>query len=62
MPKFRLALPTLITTPLVTAVAVWSLARGPGAKSALLSLFGQMQRRSLPVAAAKQQAKKNHRA
>jgi len=49
MPSFRLALRTLFKTPLVTAVAILSLALGIGANSAIFSLFNQMLLRPLPV-------------
>ncbi len=51
MPKVRLphAVRALLRTPLVTAVAVVSLALGIGANAAIFSLFDQMLLRPLPV-------------
>jgi predicted permease len=49
MPQLHLALRTLFKTPLVTLVAVLSLALGIGANSAIFSLYHQMLLRPLPV-------------
>ena len=49
MTNLRFALRTLVKTPIVTAVAVVSLALGIGANSAIFSLFGQLLLRPLPV-------------
>lgn len=51
MPKIRLphAVRSLLSTPLVTLVAVVSLALGIGANAAIFSLFDQMLLRPLPV-------------
>src|SRR5262245_4347710 len=49
MPQLRLALRTLFKTPLVTAIAILSLALGIGANSAIFSLFHQMLMRPLTV-------------
>ena len=49
MANLRLALRTLRKTPFVTAVAVFSLALGIGANSAVFSLFQQILLRPLPV-------------
>src|SRR5947207_4272147 len=45
----RLALRTLFKTPLVTSVAILSLALGIGANTAIYSVFDQILRRPLPV-------------
>lgn len=47
--NFRLALRSLIKTPLVTGVAVLSLALGVGANAAIFSLVEQMILKTLPV-------------
>ena len=49
MPNLRLALRTLFKTPLVTVVAIISLALGIGANIAIFSLFDQVLLRPLPV-------------
>jgi len=49
VPNFRLALRSLLRTPLVTTVAVLSLALGIGANAAIFSLFERMILRPLPV-------------
>src|SRR5689334_8438400 len=49
MGNLKLALRTLFKTPLVTAVAVLSLALGIGANAAIFSLFNQLLLRPLPV-------------
>jgi predicted permease len=49
MRNIRLALRTLFRTPLLTTVAIISLALGIGATAAIFSLFHQMLLRSLPV-------------
>ncbi len=49
MRNLRLALRTLFRTPLLTTVAIISLALGIGATAAIFSLFHQMLLRSLPV-------------
>src|SRR6185436_2372008 len=51
MLNLKLALRTLRRTPLVTAVAVLSLALGIGANAAIFSLFHHMLLQSLPVRA-----------
>ena len=51
MSNLRLAFRTLMKAPLVTGVAVVSLALGIGANTAIFSLFDQLLRRPLPVAA-----------
>jgi predicted permease len=51
MPSIRLAARTLLRAPLVTAVAVASLALGIGANTAIYSMFQRMLLRPLPVAA-----------
>src|SRR3954464_8620489 len=50
MLNLKLALRTLFRTPLVTGVAILSLALGIGANAAIFSLFEQMLLRPLPVA------------
>src|SRR5579864_9649595 len=50
MPQLRLALRTLFRTPIVTGVAILSLALGIGANAAIYSLFELMLLRPLPVA------------
>ena len=50
MPRLWFALRTLFRTPLVTGVAILSLALGIGANAAIFSLFEQMLLRPLPVA------------
>jgi predicted permease len=50
MRNLRIALRTLFKAPLVTSVAVVSLALGIGATSAIFSLFNQILLRPLPVA------------
>ena len=45
----RLALRTLVKAPVITAVAILSLALGIGANAAIFSLFDQMVLRSIPV-------------
>src|SRR5205809_239533 len=49
MHDFRLAVRALRTTPIVTAVAILSLALGIGANSAIFSLVNSLLLRSLPV-------------
>ena len=49
MRHVKLAVRMLLKTPLVTAVAVISLALGIGANAAIYSLFDQMLLRPLPV-------------
>ena len=49
MSQLRLALRRLLKTPLVTAIAVVSLALGIGANTAIFSMFDQMLLRKLPV-------------
>jgi hypothetical protein len=51
MTSLRLALRTLFRTPLVTIVAIVSLAFGIGANAAIFSMFNQMLLRPLPVVA-----------
>jgi predicted permease len=51
MQNLKLAFRTLFKTPFVTVIAVLSLALGIGANAAIYSLFDQMLRRPLPVAA-----------
>ncbi len=50
MNKLKFAFRTLIKTPLVTAVAIASLALGIGANVAIFSIFNQMLLRPIPVA------------
>ncbi len=50
MINFRLALRSLLKTPLITAVAILSLALGIGANAAIFSIFEQLVLKSLPVA------------
>ena len=50
MNNFRLALRSLAKTPLVTGVAILSLALGIGANAAIFSIFQQVLLKSLPVA------------
>lgn len=50
MPNFRLALRTLMRAPLITGVAIASLALGIGANTAIFSLIQRMLLQSLPVA------------
>jgi len=50
MRHLKLAFRTLFKTPLVTTVAVLSLALGIGANAAIYSLFNQILQKSLPVA------------
>ncbi len=50
MSKLRFAFRTLMKTPLVTAVAIASLALGIGANVAIFSIFNQMILRPMPVA------------
>ncbi len=52
MPNVRLAFRTLFKTPLVTVVAIMSLALGIGANTAIFSQFDQILLRPLPVASA----------
>lgn len=54
MTNLRLALRTLFRTPLVTAVAILSLALGIGANAAIFSIFNQMLLDALPVQAPEQ--------
>ena len=49
MKTLRLAVRTLMKTPLVTGVAILSLALGIGANAAIYSLFDQMLLQALPV-------------
>ena len=49
MTNIRLALRTLFRTPLVTLVAILSLALGIGANAAIFSIFNQMLLDALPV-------------
>ena len=49
MSHLKLALRTLSKTPLITAVAILSLALGIGANAAIYSLFDQVLLASLPV-------------
>ena len=49
MTDIKLALRTLVKTPVVTAVAVVSLALGIGSNAAIFSLFSQILLRPLPV-------------
>src|SRR5918912_4021125 len=49
MPNLRLAFRTLSRTPLVTGVAVLSLALGIGANAAIYSLFHELLLAPLPV-------------
>jgi predicted permease len=49
MPNFKLAVRTLVRTPLVTGVAIASLALGIGANTAIFSLIQRVLLRSLPV-------------
>jgi hypothetical protein len=51
MTSLRLALRTLFRTPLVTIVAIVSLAFGIGANAAIFSMFNQILLRPLPVVA-----------
>ncbi len=51
MRNIRLAARMLLKTPIVTAIAVFSLALGIGANAAIFSLFEQLLWRKLPVAA-----------
>jgi predicted permease len=51
MPNVKLAYRMLLKTPLVTAIAVASLALGIGANSAIFSLFNDILLQPLPVAA-----------
>ena len=50
--NLKLALRRLVKTPLVSTVAILSLALGIGANAAIFSLFDQMLLRALPVRAA----------
>ena len=54
MKNIQLALRSLLKTPLVTTVAVLSLALGIGANAAIFSIFEQMILKSLPVHEPKQ--------
>ena len=49
MTNIRLALRVLLTTPIVTSVAIVSLALGIGANAAIFSLYSQLMLRPLPV-------------
>lgn len=49
MRELRLALRTLVRAPLLTGVAVLSLARGIGANTAMFGLVDQILLRLLPV-------------
>jgi hypothetical protein len=49
MANVKFAVRTLFKTPLVTFVAIVSLALGIGANAAIFSLFNQMLLRPLPV-------------
>ena len=50
MANIRLALRVLLKTPVVTSVAIGSLALGIGANAAIFSLYGRILLRPLPVA------------
>ena len=51
MTNLKLAVRALVKSPLVTAVAILSLALGIGANAAIFSLFNLMLLRPLPVVA-----------
>mgnify|MGYP000066253247 CR=1 FL=1 len=50
--EFRFALRTLVKTPVITGIAVLSLALGIGANTAMFSLFNEILMKKLPVDAA----------
>ena len=50
--EFRFALRTLVKTPVITGIAVLSLALGIGANTAIFSLFNEILLKKLPVDAA----------
>ena len=56
MTDLRLAVRSLVATPVVTAVAVLSLALGIGANTAIFSLINGLLLRALPVRAPQQLA------
>ncbi len=60
MRNVRLAVRMLLKTPIVTTIAVLSLALGIGANAAIFSLFEQLLWRKLPVSAPEQLANFKH--